>query len=430
MIPRPPETAPTSAAPARPPSRAVAIAVVGAGFFASGLAWPGLMGRLPIGLMLKNQLGLPPEDVATFWAVATLPWYLKPLAGLIADAYPLLGTRRRGYLLAGAATAAILWMVMALAPRAYRPLLAAATAINVPLVFCSTALGGVLVELGQRYDATGRLSSVRFVAVGAMSLVAGPLGGWLASRPFGWTAAAGALVLLAFTALAARLYPEPRQARAREGAATVLAAARGHLDAIARSRAMWAAGGLIFLVYLAPGFQTPLLYHQQDTLGFDPSYMGTLQLIGGAAAIAGALGYGLVCRRVSLRTSLIGGIAVNAAVTLLYLGYDSRRAAAIITALGALFGTMATLPLFDLAARAAPRGAEGLGYALLLGIESLAMFAVSEKLGAALYGGLHAGWRPLVWINAASTAAVLLFVPFLPRSLLTKPEQAPGSPPA
>src|SRR6185369_10008282 len=149
-----------------------------------------------------------------------------------------------------------------------------------------------------------------------------------------------------------------------------------------------------------------------------------LQLIGGAAAMAGAAAYGLVCRRLTLRAALVGGIMLNTASTLLYLGYDSRAAAAIITGAAAFFGTMATLPIFDLAARATPKGAESLGYALLLSVESITMFALSEKLGAALYGGLHVGFHGLVWINAASTAAVLLVTPLLPWRRLAAREGA------
>jgi len=433
MIAREPDAPPS-------PSVRAPVAFIGAGLFATGLAWPGLIAWLPLSLLLKNQLGLPPQQVATFWAVATAPFYFKPLAGLIVDAYPLFGTRRRGYLIAGSVAAGLLWLsflfLFVAGRAASRPsfltLLALTTALNVPLVFCSTALGGILVELGQRHGITGRLSSTRMAAVGAMSLVAGPLGGYLASRAFGWTAGAGAAILLGFATVAAFLYREPRAAgagtdagaRGADQAARALATARRGLGAIARSRAMWTTAGLIFLVYLAPGFRTPLLYYQQGTLAFDAGYMGTLQLIGAAGAIAGAAAYAALCRRIALGPLLVAGIILNAGSILLYLGYDSRASAAAITGAAAFFGTIATLPLFDLAARATPKGAESLGYALLLSVESVAQFAVSEKLGSALYGGLHVGWKGLVWINAGSTAAVLLFTPLLPRALLATAEGA------
>src|SRR4051812_32297832 len=150
----------TSTSPPAPSLRA-AIAVIATGLFATGLGWPGLIGQLPFSLLLKNQLQLPPQHLATFWAVATAPWYVKPLVGLVCDAYPLLGTRRRGYLLAGASVSGLLWLGFAVVPHAYGPLLATMTALNATMVFVSAALGGLLVEVGQRHGATGRLSALR-----------------------------------------------------------------------------------------------------------------------------------------------------------------------------------------------------------------------------------------------------------------------------
>jgi hypothetical protein len=216
---------------------------------------------------------------------------------------------------------------------------------------------------------------------------------------------------------------EPRVARVAVDTA-VLVAARRQLAVIVRARPMWAAAALLFLVYLAPGFQTPLFFHQQDVLRFDAQLIGNLQVLGGAGALAGAAAYAVLCRRVSLRTSIVVGILLNTASTLFYLAYDSALAAALITGSAAVLGTLATLPLYDLAARATPRGSESLGYALLLSVQSLSLFGVSNVLGSYLYGHLHLGFKPLVWVNAGSTAAVLLFVPFLPRALLAQREAA------
>jgi predicted MFS family arabinose efflux permease len=304
-------------------------------------------------------------------------------------------------------------------PQAYAPLVALTVALNLALVFVSTAVGGLLVETGQRFGATGRLSSLREALVGVIAVVGGPLGGWLAARAFGWTAAAGAAVLFLFLPVVVLLHREPRRARADRA---VLAAARRQLDTIVRSRPMWASAALLFLVYLAPGFQTPLLYHQQDVLHFGPQLIGNLQALGGAGALAGAVAYAVLCRFVSLRTSLVAGILLNTASTLFYLAYDSAAAAVAITASAAFLGTLATLPLFDLAARATPRGSESLGYALLLAVYSLSQFGVSNVLGSYLYDHFHLGLARLVWVNAGSTAAVLLFVPLLPRALLARRE--------
>lgn len=389
--------------------------VIAAGIFVTGLGWPGLIGRIPFGLLLKDQLHLPAEDVAWFWAVGTAAWYAKPAVGLLCDTWPLFGTRRRGYLLVGAGFAAAAWLAFAVFPRSYGALLATMTVLNLGLVFVSVSVGGMLVEEGQRRGATGRLSAMRIALEGLMSLVAGPLGGLLAVVPFALTAGIGAGIVAVMIPLTLVVHREPRRATVehRPWADTLTA-----LRKIAASRAMWMTSLVVFLVFLAPGLQTPLLYYQRDVLRLDARAMGLLQLSGGAGVLVGAAIYAWLCRRLPLRLTLLAGIVVNAGLAALYLGYRSLGAAFVIDTTVGLLGSIATLPLFDLAARAAPRGAESFAFALMMTVRTVSLFAFSDPLGSLLYGRFHLGFERLVLVNAGSTLAVLLFVPLLPRALL------------
>jgi predicted MFS family arabinose efflux permease len=412
-------------APAGPSPRAL-IAVIAVGIFVTGFGWPGIIGNLPINLMLKNQLHLPAFDVAWFWSFATFAWYIKPLIGFACDAYPLFGTRHRGYLLAGSVLAGLFWLMLAVVPRRYWPLLAVMTALNLSMAVVSTVVGGLQVEVSQRQNATGRLASLRTGLEGVMSLLGGPVGGWLAVCAFSWTAISGASVLLSFVPVVAWRYREPSGAAVNR---QVWTSARAHLATILRSRPMWGATGLLFLVYLAPGFGTPMLYYQQDVLKFDPRLMGYLQFLGGAGGIVGAAAYGYICRRLPLKTTLIAGIAIGAAVTLLYLRYDSASHAVMIDTAAGLVGSLAALPIYDLAARATPAGVEGFGFGLMMSIRNVAIFAVSNPLGSYLYDHYHMSLKQLVWLNAGSSAAVLLFVPLLPAALLAAREETSRQPP-
>jgi BT1 family protein len=397
------------------------IVVIAAGIFVTGFGWPGIIGRLPFNLLLKNQLHLPAHKVAEFWAIATIAWYVKPLFGLTSDAYPLFGTRRRGYLLTGTALASIFWLAFVVVPHDYVPFVIVTTLLNIAMAFVATVVGGLQIEAAQRYSATGRLASLRTALEGLMDLLAGPVTGWLAVRSFGWTAVVGACVLASFLPVAAALYPEAGGARPDTA---VWVAARRHLKTIVGSRAMWGATGLLFLVYLAPGLQTPMLYYQQDVLKLDPRFMGFLQLLGGVGGILGAAAYSVLCRRLPLRLSLVAGIILNAASTLLYLRYDSAHAAMAIDGTAALLGTLATLPLYDIAARATPAGSEAFGFALMVSVRNVAIFAISDPFGSYLYDRYHVGFKQLVWLNAGSSAAVLLFVPLLPAALLASRERS------
>jgi hypothetical protein len=408
------------AEPTSPTRVRALVVVIASGIFVTGLGWPGIIGRLPFTLLFKNQLRLPPQAVANFWAIATFAWYVKPLVGLVIDAYPLGGTRRRGYMLWGAGLAGLSWLTFAFAPHRYLPFMALMTALNLALVFVGTVVGGLQVEFSQTYNATGRLASLRQAIEGTMYIVGGPTAGWLATRAFGWTAATGALVLLSFVPIVALLYREPRGARADTA---VFASAARHLKVIARSRPMWSATGLLFLFYLSPGFQTPIIYYQQDVLKLDPRFMGALQALAGIAWLTGAAIYAVLCRRIPLKISLIGGIVMNGVGVLLYLHYNSATSAAVIEfSYNALYA-LGSLPLYDLAARATPKGRESFAFGLMIGVRNVALYAISDPVGSYLYGHYHVGFKQLVWINAGSTLAVLLFLPVLPAALLASRER-------
>jgi hypothetical protein len=387
----------------------------------TGLGFPRTLGYLPFGLLLKNELALPPERVALFWGVAMLPWYAKPLLGLLADSVPLGGTRRRGYLIAGGASAAVLWLALAVAPRSMGWLLAICLGLVLAMALASVAVGGLLVEAGQRSGATGRLSALRMALDGAIVLAAAWLSGRLAKAPFFWTAVTGALAMLPLLAVTLVRHRDPDRLEppaARHGARPSFGGQLAtQLRTVIRSRAMWSAAAFTFLVFATPGLQTPLLYHRLDVLRFDPAFMGWLMVAGAAGAIAGAAGYVWICKRLPLRATLVGGLGASALATLLYLGYRSPASALLIDATSGLVGAAVFMPLLDLAARATPRGSESFGYALLLAVQALAS-ALSDVAGAYLYGSLGLAFDRLVVVNAVSGLAVLLFVPLLPRALV------------
>ena len=137
---------------------------------------------------------------------------------------------------------------------------------------------------------------------------------------------------------------------------------------------MWMTSLLIFLVFLSPGLQTPLLYYQQDVLKLDARFMGILQLAGGAGVLAGAAVYAWLCRRLPLRWTLVGGIVLNTATALAFLAYRSATAALVIQATVGLIGAVATLPLYDLAVRATPEGSESFGFALMMSVRDIALY--------------------------------------------------------
>jgi hypothetical protein len=87
--------------------------------------------------------------------------YLKPLAGILSDSVPLFGTRRRHYLLLSVGAAGVLWLLLGIVPKTFHSLLGTIVALETMWVIGSTVVEGLLVEEGQKYQATGQLSSLR-----------------------------------------------------------------------------------------------------------------------------------------------------------------------------------------------------------------------------------------------------------------------------
>lgn len=461
--------------------------LVAAGAFATTFAQSKVLALYPTTFLLKDHLHLRREDVAVFFFWATFAWNLKPLSGILTDAFPLFGTRRRSYMILGSVAAGILWLLMALFPNRYTMLLLVTAGMNVATVFASTVMGGLMVEAGQAFSSPGRISSLRQVVQSVAGIGAPLLGGWLAARKWGWNATAvlgGATVFglaaVAFIVLKERRIPPPaplppgdiEHHRVPPGAIIglcvallpagyltwladtrnmgistlallalfglmlafipipsrnpVIYKAQGQLVQLLESRTLWMAVIMLFLVYTVPGLGTALTYRQEDVLHFKKEFIGLLSSFEGIAGVIGAVGYAVVCRKFNLRTMLTSAIVVNGLATLLYLIYY-RQTAYLIHPLGGFLGVLSELALMDLAVRSTPRGCEGLGFALMMSVRNFGI-GISDVIGTKLMDQAHWSFNTLVLVNAATTLLVLAFIPFLPRVIMSRKEGETAGP--
>src|SRR3974390_664649 len=164
--------------------------VIGGGILASTLAQSGTL-DLPIRNLLTSKFEVAKlgpcveatgslHTISEFFAIAAFPWYLKFIVGVFSDSVPLLGTMRRRYVLWRATADALLWLLAGQFQYSYLSLLAVNTAMETMLVVCSTVTGALLVEVGQRLDAAGRLWAARVFVRGVWAFFAGPPPGALA----------------------------------------------------------------------------------------------------------------------------------------------------------------------------------------------------------------------------------------------------------
>jgi MFS family permease len=384
------------------------------GIFATTMPQPTSLGKLPLQFLLKNEINVTREQMAAFFFWTGLAWYLKPFAGILTDAFPFFGTRRRHYILFGSALTALCWIGMDFVPHTYGALLLGSMILSTFMVMTSTVTGAFLVEAGQRMGATGRLSALRMLVYNICTLIQGPGGGFVATLGFAWATGANAVLALTIFPIAYFYLKEKRVPQ--QGSAVVLQNAGRQLKTIGRSKNLWLALLFIGLFYFSPGFSTPLFYIQTDQLHFSKQAIGNLGVFSGAFAILAAILYSWLIKLVNIRVLLFASIAPAAIATLFYLFYSNYRHAVLIEAQNGFFFGLAEVALIDLAARSTPKGCEGLGYSLILSIRNVALF------GADIVGSYLADHKwpfsHLVYLNAGTTAIVLVLLPFLPAALM------------
>src|SRR5215470_3147363 len=167
------------------PDKALAYAalVIMAGVLATTLAQTQVLARLPLQNLLKNELHADRTANAAFFFWAGLAWYLKPFAGILTDAFPLFGNRRKSYILISAVLAALSWFALIVTPHEYRSLLSVAIVINAFTVIASTAVGGYMVETARATSGSGRLTAIRQFIQQACLVINGPAAGYLPALP-------------------------------------------------------------------------------------------------------------------------------------------------------------------------------------------------------------------------------------------------------
>ncbi len=378
----------------------------------------------PVTLFLKERLGLSAAQVGTFGWITLIPWLIKPLYGLLSDSVPLFGRRRKSYFLLSCAFATATGLVLAtLEMPGYWRLALFMTAMGLGIAFNDVLTDALMVENGKPLGLTGAFQSVQWAAINLASIGVGALGGYLAERrdfrtPF-LVAAAFPFIALVMGAI---FIHEPAAKSSRD---EFREAWRGIRTAVG-DRTMWVVAGFIFFWTFSPSIGIPLFYYQTDTLKFGQQFIGLLGSFVAGASIIGAAVYAPLSRRFSLRRIIEISIGIGVVGTLAYLFYGDATSAIIIdTSFGGI-GMIAQLAFLDLAAKACPKHAEGTFFALLMSIYNLGVQG-SQVTGGYLYDAV--GYKPLVLISAAMTAAAWLRVPLVNIPEIERRARAAGPPP-
>lgn len=397
-------------------------------YFAQSLAQEEGILYQPINLYFMNALKWDTSDVEKFLWILTIPWGIKPLYGIITDYFPILGYRRKTWLLVTNLTACggFLW----LAGFSFDPnvILMALTLTAVGTAFADVIIDAIMVENGQKYNMAAKFQSIQWFWFFVGGIFTSIVGGYICKYLGADTSLEGAVNAIKVCSVLALILPvvvmvvswmQVKEDNTRLGKDHLIETTAGIKEAL-KSPALWAA--IFFLAFWSccPSFGRTWYTHSTQVLGFKPDFMGWLEALGAGGAACGAWLYARYLSARTVKYQLNFSIVLGIAVILSHLLQVSPGPWTTYLAPGLHFmwgisECFAILSLLTLCTQVCPSKAEGFTFALLMSI-----YNWSEKggriIGAELYDHyLDKRILPLILISAGFTLLCLPFVPLLER---------------
>ncbi|MFQ4143408.1 folate/biopterin family MFS transporter [Chlorogloeopsis sp. ULAP02] len=393
----------------------------------------GILGlaRLAVSFFLKDELGLSPAQVSALFGIVALPWIIKPLFGFISDGFPILGYRRRPYLVLSGVLGAISWI--SLATIVHTPLAAtAAIALGSLSVAVSDVIVDSLVVERARAESQAEAGSLQSLCWGASAfggLITAYFSGLLlehfSNRTVFWITASFPLIV---SAVAWFIAESPVSKDFNDSHNTNFQGIKhqlGQLRQAVTQKAIWLPTAFLFIWQATPTAESAFFFFTTNELHFEPEFLGRVRLVTSIASLLGIWIFQRFLKTVAFRVIFGWSTVLSAALgmTMLLLVTHTNRALGIDDhwfSLGdslilTVMGQIAYMPVLVLAARLCPSGVEATLFALLMSVTNLAGL-LSYELGAGLMhllGVTETNFDKLWLLVLVTNLSTLLPLPFL-----------------
>ncbi|NWF60714.1 MAG: folate/biopterin family MFS transporter [Fischerella sp.] len=358
------------------------------------------LARLAVSFFLKDELGLNPAQVSALLGIVALPWIVKPLFGFMSDGFPILGYRRRPYLILSGIAGTISWV--ALATIVHTPTAAtAAIALGSLSVAVSDVIVDSLVVERARAESQAKAGSLQSLCWGASAfggLITAYFSGLLlehfSNRTVFWITASFPLIVSAVAWLIAESPVSSEDANDSHN--TNFQAVNhqlGQLRQAVTQKAIWLPTAFLFIWLAMPTAEPAFFFFTTNELHFEPEFLGRVRLVTSVAALVGIWIFQRFLKTVPFRViftwSTIFSTTLGMTMLLLVthtnrvLGIDDHWFSLGDSLILSVMGQIAYMPVLVLAARLCPSGVEATLFALLMSVTNLAGL-VSYELGAGL----------------------------------------------
>ncbi|BAC07569.1 folate/biopterin family MFS transporter [Thermosynechococcus vestitus] len=351
------------------------------------------LARLAISFFFKDELGLSPAEVAALMGVAALPWVIKPVFGLVSDSLPLLGFRRRSYLVLSGLLGCGAWLSLGTWVATPWQATAAILGASIAIALSDVIVDSLVVERARQESATemGTLQSLSWAATAVGGILtayfSGQLLQWFSPRTvFQITAVFPLLVSAVAGAIAEeRVMARPQLSQTWEHI--------NHVRQAMMQKRIWLPVAFLFLWQATPGSESAFFFFTTNELGFEAEFLGRVRLVTSIASLLGVWIFQRYLKTLPLRTIFFWSTILSAFLGLSSLilvthlnrqwGISDQWFSLGDSLILAVMGQIAFMPVLVLAARLCPPGIEATLFALLMSISNLANL-VSHELGALL----------------------------------------------
>ncbi len=355
----------------------------------------GILGlsRLAVSFLLKDDLGLSPAEVSALTGIVMVPWMVKPLFGFLSDGFPILGYRRRPYLIFAGILGSLTWLAMATIVHSAWLAGTMATLSSLSVVISDVIIDSLVVSRA-RHESQGEAGSLQSLCWG-VSAAGGILTAYLSGFLLEYFSVR---VVFAITATFPLLVAGTAWLIDEQPVTELLSVQTVKLQiaqvyrALTRKVIFWPTAFLL-LWMATPRAESAFFYFITNDLGFHPEFLGRVRLATSVAALIGVFIFQTFLRNISFRKlffwgTLASGILGMTALLLVThanrtLGIDDQWFALGDDVILTVAGELTFMPFLVMAARLCPPGVEAAFFALLMSVAHLGSF-FSRELGAVL----------------------------------------------
>ena len=387
----------------------------------------GILGlaRLAVSFFLKDDLGLTPAEVAALTGIAAAPWTMKPLLGFMSDGFPILGYRRRPYLILSGLLGTAAWLAMATVVNTAWAAIAAITLSSLSVAVGDVIVDSLVVERARRESQSdaGTLQSLAWGSSALGGIITAYLGGllleYMGTRSvFGVTATFPLVVSVVAWWIAEDPVTETSTWQ-------VIGGQIKQLKGAISQKVIWMPALFLFLWQATPTADSAFFFFTTNDLGFQPEFLGRVRLVTSIAALLGIWVFQRFLKAVPFRTIFAWSTVLSTLLgfTMLLLVTHTNRALGIGDewfSLGdslilTVMGEISFMPVLVLSARLCPPGVEATLFALLMSIVNLAGL-LSHEFGAVLthwLGVTETNFENLWLLVTLTNLSTLLPLPLL-----------------